>query len=163
MKEIICSQLSLEGIKGLGRYSSLLDCAGECAGKDLIQFFPDLLQYSYNGPQPSFSVVECRKREMLITEAEQHFYASEALLPLNGDVVIFVAPASKDIFPTDKVKAFIVPMGTMVILNEGVWHKAPFPIDKPVVNSLVVLPTLTYINDCRIVSLKDSQWMKIAI
>jgi ureidoglycolate lyase len=71
------------------------------------------------------------------------------MLPLDGDVLIHVAPAgSQNMVPYDEFEIFRIPMGTVVALRPGVWHHGPFCVDKKPVNNLILLPERTYANDC---------------
>jgi ureidoglycolate hydrolase len=59
---------------------------------------------------------------------EQHNNTPEVLIPLDEDVIILLGKASA--FDTavpskDSFEAFLVPKGTAVSLNPGVWHHAP--------------------------------------
>lgn len=56
---------------------------------------------------------------------EYHNTCAEAMLPLDGDAYIHVAPAGPaGHVPYDEVEVFRVPKGTMVTLRPGVWHHA---------------------------------------
>jgi len=102
------------------------------------------------------------KRENVVNIGEYHNYCNETVLPIDGDVIIFVAPAvpGSD-FPTDQVEAFKVPQGTLVTVRPGVWHHAPFSIDGNLVNCIVILPERTYENDCVVVELTPDKQVKI--
>jgi ureidoglycolate lyase len=75
-------------------------------------------------------------------------YTGEGILPLDGDVLVHVAPATpKEIIPLDQIEVFRVPKGTLLTLRPGVWHCAPFAENSDVINVLVILPERTYVND----------------
>lgn len=46
--------------------------------------------------------------------------------------MIHAAPPTKDPVP-QLTEAFVVPKGTVVKLNTGVWHLAPMPVEEDVV------------------------------
>ena len=72
---------------------------------------------------------------------------AEGILPLDGDIDIFVGPSSFRVDP-ETVVAFRVPKGTFVRLNPGVLHGRQFVVDSPEVNVLILLPERTFGNDC---------------
>lgn len=76
---------------------------------------------------------------------------------LNDDMVIHAAPASNGKPVPDLVKAFCVPMGTMVKLKTAIWHLAPLPVTKEELQALIILPECTYANDCTVVDLKEEE------
>lgn len=153
MKEIKIEPLSLEAFQGFGEFKNLVDCSAAHIGEMPVVFYPDMIDGVMASNHATVSMVQCGKREMIIDEAEQHLGTAEFLLPLDGDIVMFVAPASATLEP-DKIRAFQVPQGTMVSISAGVWHKAPFPVEAEVVHSLVILPPLTYLKDCPVVRLE---------
>ena len=44
-------------------------------------------------------------------------------------MIVHVAPAGKDPVP-ELTEAFLVPRGTMVVLNTGAWHLSAIPVNK---------------------------------
>ena len=78
------------------------------------------MEFPVSGNLPiAFSPLVVNKGEMLVTQAEYHDTTCEGVLPLDDDVVIHVAPTTKEPVP-ELTEAFIVPKGTMVKLNVGV-------------------------------------------
>ena len=77
-----------------------------------------------------------------------HNTCAEAMLPLDGDAYIHVAPAGPaDHVPYDEVEVFRVPKGTMVTLRPGVWHHGPFCEDTDSLQTLIILPERLYAYD----------------
>jgi ureidoglycolate lyase len=98
--------------------------------------------------EAAFSVTRIQKREKIIDAMECHMRTGEGILPLDGDILIHVAPATPtDNIPLDQIEVFRVPKGTLITLRPGVWHCAPFVENENVVNVLIVLPERTYVND----------------
>lgn len=87
----------------------------------------------------------------------------EMFMPLNDDAVLHVAPKSGGDVVTELTEAFIVPKGTMVKLDAAVWHLAAMPVNVEELQSLIVLPEGTYMNDCTKVALNDEQKFEIVI
>ena len=79
---------------------------------------------------------------------------------LDDDVIVHVAPAGKEAVP-ELTEAFLVPKGTMVLLNTGVWHLSAIPVNKETAHVLIVLPERTYLNDCVVVDYPEEKWVEI--
>ena len=76
--------------------------------------------------------------------------------------MIHAAPPTKDPVP-QLTEAFVVPKGTVVKLNTGVWHLAPMPVEEDVVHVLIVLPERVYANDCFVVDYPEEDWIEIEL
>jgi ureidoglycolate lyase len=85
-------------------------------------------------------------------------------MPLNGDMLFFVAPATppNDPFPAAGVRVFRVPQYTSLIIRPGVWHHAPFIVGEGTLNVLVTLPERTYANDCYVTHLSVNEQIEIS-
>ena len=77
-------------------------------------------------------------------------------------MVIHVAPAGKEPVP-ELTEAFLVPKGTMVCLNTGVWHLSAIPVNKEVAHVLIVLPERIYNNDCVVVPYPEENQIEIVL
>jgi ureidoglycolate lyase len=161
MQIIRAKQLDLNDFREYGQFADLIHANTEKIGEPPIIFFRDMISVFSGTFVNGYSVVKTNYREMIIDEVEQHSSAVEVLLPLDGDVIIFVSPSTNKVFSEEKTEAFIVPKGTIIALKAGVWHKAPFPISNDEVNSLVVLPERTYANDSIVIKLEEPQKIKI--
>ena len=76
--------------------------------------------------------------------------------------MIHVAPASGEPVP-ELTEAFLVPKGTMVKLNLGVWHCGGYCLNKDEAHVLIVLPQRIYKNDCVVVDYEEKDWMEIIL
>lgn len=95
----------------------------------------------------TISVCHVKKQsENIISFLEAHQYACEGLLPLDGDVIIFVGIMDSD-FRTESIEAFYVPKGTFVKLNPLIVHGTQYPVDKEDVHIVCMLPGRTFKND----------------
>lgn len=93
---------------------------------------------------------------------ECHSSCGEGIIPLDNDILIHVAPASrKDVVPLENLRVFAVPKGTCVVLRPGVWHHAPFVKEGRSANVIIVLPERTYANDCQAIELTGTQKLSI--
>lgn len=139
MKTIKKQQLTREAFNKYGTYADMLNPAGPKMGADPVEFFRDMNQMNLgNSNTVSFSICRSAKRPHVITSMEFMSGTEKTLMPLDGDMVCYLAPATPgDVPPVNEVEAFILPKGTMITMKPGVWHAAPFCLDTDVVNMLV--------------------------
>lgn len=158
MRQIKAKQITAENFKEFGSFTDLLNPTGYSLG----DFFQDRLKMHNSGSmQTAFSPLLVHKPEkMIVTTAEYHNYTQEGVLCLDDDVIVHVAPAGKDPVP-ELTEAFLVPKGTMVLLNTGVWHLSAIPVNKETAHVLIVLPERTYLNDCVVVEYPEENWVEI--
>ena len=82
----------------------------------------------------------------------RHVTHTQALMPLNCDAIVAVAPAEVDFSDpahVDAVRAFLVSRQDAFVLHRGIWHWGPFPLSvEPV--QLLNVQGLRYAedNDC---------------
>ncbi|WP_069998975.1 ureidoglycolate lyase [Cellulosilyticum sp. I15G10I2] len=160
MRKIQAKPISAENFKSYGSFYSITHPTGHNLG----DFYHDHVLFPVSGDMPiAFSALVSKKPEkMIVTAAEYHNTTAEGVLPLDADVILHVAPPSNKPVP-ELTEAFIVPMGTMVKLNTGVWHLAALPIDKEEVHVLIVLPERIYFNDCTIVEYATEDQIEIEL
>lgn len=157
MKQIKAQPLTKEKFSEYGDFYNLM----EPEGHNLGTFFHDHVLYPVSGNAPvGFSALLAPKCDMVVTKAEYHNTTPEILLPLDGDVVIHVAPPSTAPEP-ELTEAFYVPKGTIIRMNTGVWHMAPFPVKEELVHLMVALPERIYFNDCYVVEYEPDQYVEI--
>lgn len=163
MKEIAYKKLSLEGFAVFGTYANMINPSAPKLGAEPIEFYRDMVQ-SQLGPVPVASYGVCRvvKRPFVVDVSEYHDTCCEIALPLDGDVLMHVAPAGPEKeFPFGEAAVFLVPKGTICCLRPGVWHHAPYAFGASVVNCLIALPERTYMNDCKVFPFPQDRHMKI--
>jgi len=168
MKEITCKKLKPESFARFGSFADMIRPeANTPASVTLcnppIEFFRDMLQSGLGlDSVASFGVCRVGPRPQVIDASEYHDGACEALMPIDGDVVIAVAPAvAGSAFPGDAAGAYLVPKGTMVVLRPGVWHHGPFVVGTETVSCLVALPERLYARDCVEIKLSEAEKIKI--
>jgi ureidoglycolate lyase len=155
-------ELSPEKFQPFGSFAPMINPAGAKLGAPPIEFYRDMLSLKVGTPTASFSVCRVEKRPMVVDVTEFHSWCGEGILPLDGDILIHVGPATpKGEVPVEKIKIFRVPRGTMVTLNPGVWHHAPFAYKSVAVNVLIVLPERTYANDCIVEKISPIKQIKV--
>jgi ureidoglycolate lyase len=164
MRTVTVRPLSLEAFAKYGSYAAMIDPSGPRIGSEPIEFFRDMIQAQLGSvPVASFGVCRVVTRPFVLDVSEYHDTCCEILMPLDGNVVMHVAPAvPQKEFPFEQVEVFAVPRGTICCLRPGVWHHAPFALDTRVVNCLVALPERTYMNDCKVYEFPAERRMTIA-
>lgn len=163
MRQIQYKSLDPVSFKKFGSFSDMLNPTAEKLGPGMIEFYRDMEQVAFPaGAQPSLSANKAQRRPWIIEKCEYHNFAGEGLIPLDGDILIHLAPASRGPrVPFDRIEVFRIPKGTFVSLRPGVWHHAPFPFLDATVHTLVLLPERTYENDCQVVLFSDDEKIEI--
>lgn len=158
MKKIKIQQLTKENFYPYGTYENFL----EPTGQNLGSFYHDHIIFPVSGQVPvGFSPMLIKKADsMIVTAMEYHNYTGEILLPLDDAIVIYAAKASNSEKP-ENMEAFIVPAGTMINYNIGVWHCGPFAVNKETAHAMVALPQRLYHNDCTVVKLEESEQVEL--
>jgi ureidoglycolate lyase len=153
MKTIKAQPLSPEAFQKYGVYQNLLD-VDDLAKKSIMPpfgFFPDIIPLDFGaGNLPTVSVCHVKKSEKnVVAFLEAHAKTCEGLLPIDGDVIIYVGAAfgPPERWSVDFLEAFIVPKGTFVKLNSLVLHGSQYPVSDAEVHLLCLLPGRTFNND----------------
>ncbi len=160
MKCIKAKQITAENFQLYGQFTDLLNPSGYSLG----DFYQDRVKMSVSGDYAvAFSPLVVHKQDpMIVTQAEYHNTTQEGILCLDDDFVLHVAPPSKEPVP-EQTEAFIVPKGTMVCLNLGVWHLSAMPLHQETAHVLIVLPERIYKNDCIVVDYSEEQQVRIEL
>ena len=92
--------------------------------------------------------------------AERHLRTLEAIVPIDGDVLVYVAAAGRSNEagarpPLDEFRVFRVPRGTGVVLHRGVWHGAPLA-DGRAARAIVLILEGTGADDVDLARFDDS-------
>lgn len=157
MRTIKVEKLTKETFAPYGCYYDYANPSGYSLNGAIHSFYPDRLTAHFGG-QVAFSPIQVKKPEkMLITQAEYHTTTCELILPIDDDMIIHVAEPSAGTPIPEHTKAFLVPKNTLVKLNACVWHLAPLPANKDMLTAIIILPECTYINDCKVVDLKETE------
>jgi len=129
------------------------------------EFFADLLKLDFGREAlPTASICIAKKSENnIIKFIEGHRHTAEALLPLDGDVTIYTGAAevNPEKYKVQNLEAFIVPAGTLIVLNALILHGCQFSREKNDVHVLCLLPERTFANDCVIRHLADGEQAEI--
>lgn len=164
MRTIKAQPLTAEAFRSYGSFASMLNPVGNCFPGD-ASFYPDQVELNVQGGKPiTFSPLTVKKPErMIVKQAEYHNYTGEGVLVLDDDAVIHVAPPSNKTIVPEKTEAFIVPKGTLVKLNTGVWHLAALPIHNELLHVMIILPERVYANDCVVCDYPEEQQLEIIL
>jgi len=162
-KKVRVKELTYEAFRIYGSFAKMLEPKGLKLGGGPIEFFPDLGILNLGQTMAvGFSGLTIKKREYIITDLECHMYTGEGTIPLNGDILMHVAPGTpKEMIPLDQIEVFRVPKGTLVTLRPGVWHSAPYTDNTDSVNVVVILPERTYVNDAYFYHIPDENQIRI--
>jgi ureidoglycolate lyase len=162
MRSVSVKHLSTDDFAPYGSFVSMIDPGTARIGAPPIEFYRDMLPVNLGSAnQASFSICRVEQRKLEIDTSEYHTACGEGILPLDGDVLVHVGPATPEDLPLDEIEVFVVPRGTLVSLKPGVWHHAPFPVSGDPVNVVIVLPERTYANDCVVVEHRSSEKITI--
>ncbi len=157
-------ELSLEAFASFGSFHPMINPQTPKIGASPIEFFRDMGQLELGtSHSPSFSVCRVIPRPAVVDVTEYHSHTGEAMLPLDGEILIHVGPATPPnaAVPLEEFRIFRVPVGTLILLRPGVWHHAPFAIGDKAVNVLIVLPERTYANDTVVVELGPQERLEV--
>lgn len=163
MRKLALETLSRDSFNTYGFFENMLNPETEKIGSGSVEFYRDMLQYSCSNMPLSFSVCRIEPREFIIDTNECHSNTQEGILPIDNDIAIHVGPATCGEVPFNRLRAFLIPKGTMVVLRPGVWHDAPFALNDKPANVLIVLPERTYLHDCHKKESLDSEKIYIEI
>ncbi|MBR7189443.1 MAG: ureidoglycolate lyase [Clostridia bacterium] len=164
MKTIKAIPITHENFRPYGSFASMLDPKGNCFPGDAT-FYPDQVELNVQGGRPiTFSPLTVKKPErMIVSQAEYHNYTGEGIFVIDDDAVIHVAPPSNHVIVPEKTEAFLVPKGTLVKLNTGVWHLAALPVHNELLHVMIILPERVYANDCTVCEYPEDRQVEIVL
>jgi len=166
MKTITVKPLTVENFKFYGAFSGMINPKNwPKLGEEPCEFYRDMNILDLGGSTSvAFSVTRACKRPMIIDNMEFHRGTGEGILPIDGDIIMQLAPATQGDYPNvDEIVAFIIPKGTMVTLRPGVWHAGSFAHQTDVVNMLIALPERVYSDDCFVTKLNEQDIIEITL
>lgn len=163
MHKIVAEKLTREAFAPYGSYYNMAQPDGYALLGKFDTFFPDRLTETFP-TRIGFSSIQVKKPEkIIIDKIEYHTTTCEMMMPLNGDMVFHVAPASNRVPVPHLTKAFIVPKGTLIKFNTAIWHLCPYPVDVPELTALIILPAGIYLNDCKVIELSPEEQFEIVL
>ena len=112
MRKLNAKPLTADAFRKYGTYSRMINPDGERLGPPPVEFYRDLVHVNLGSGIPCASVTRVSPRPMIAEKFEYHTATAEAFMPIDGDVIIHIAPAGKAAaVPYDKIEAFSVPKG----------------------------------------------------
>jgi len=163
MKSVNIKELNMEDFGQYGSFADMVNPDGPHLGEEPIEFYRDRVLLPLGGSDPALSTCRVCERPLVVDTSEYHNSCGEGILPLDGDVLIHVAPADGgDKVPVEAIEVFRVPRGTAVMLRPGVWHHAAFAYDADCVNVLIVLPERVYAKDCHVFAHGQAEQVSIS-
>lgn len=94
---------------------------------EILSYWDDIVTLKTENPI-SIGFLEVRKRPFILDKLERHKETWEILAPLQGLSILPLAPSGGNDIPCEKIESFIITGDDVIMLNEGVWHWAPFPL-----------------------------------
>lgn len=121
---------------------------------EILNYWHNINNLTSLGKEGVTGYLETKNRDFAFHKMERHKNTIEAFIPL-GDCSIFpVAPPHDPIPDQDQITAFILDGTKGVILKEGVWHWAPFPLSEST-SFILLLKKRTVEEDIDTIDLKD--------
>lgn len=151
MKTINAVTVSNENFRHYGYIADIANPEGNYSmGEMSSVFYRDIALAPNASSSPiAFGSLKVEKRPFIIEDVEYHSNACEVMMPLDDDMIMYAGPASNDAVELDKLEAFIIPKGTLVVFHAGAWHGAPYPVHNEHATVLICLPERTYLNDTK--------------
>ena len=107
MRKLNAKPLTADAFRKYGTYSRMINPDGERLGPPPVEFYRDLVHVNLGSGIPCASVTRVSPRPMIAEKFEYHTATAEAFMPIDGDVIIHIAPAGKAAaVPYDKIEAF---------------------------------------------------------
>lgn len=157
MRTVKIEKLTKNTFSPFGEYYSYTKPDGYSLKGEIHSFYPDRIT-AHLGQNVAFSPIVVNKPDVMkITQVEYHTTTAELIMPLNDDMIIHVAQPSAGKPIPEFTHAFLVPKNTLVKLNACVMHLTPLPANKSQLNALIILPECTYMNDCKVIDLKEAE------
>jgi len=85
----------------------------------------------------SVGILQAKCRDFTVTKLEQHTRTAEMLVPLKGSSILVVGKKSLDKREIESMEAFYLGSNQVVILNVGILHFVPFPLEDEVIYAVV--------------------------
>lgn len=165
MKTIKAVSVSNENFRPYGYIANITDPSEEYSmGEVPCVFHRDMVLAPNADSAPiAFGSLKVDIRPYIIEDLEYHNYACEVMMPFDDDMIMHVGPASNDAIELEKLEAFLIPKGTLIVLRAGTWHGAPYPIHNEHGTVLICLPERTYLNDTKKYFLEKKDFVQITL
>jgi ureidoglycolate hydrolase len=86
---------------------------------------------AHDGRSWAVGYLDLQPADLRFDWAERHLRSPEAIVPLGAGCLVYVGPPDdldqpSKLPPFDRFRVFRVPPGAGVLMDQGVWHGAPF-------------------------------------
>lgn len=167
MYTIKAKALTPEAFCKYGTYMNLLD-NDEMAKASIFpaNFFADLVTLDFGtSTLPTISICHVKKQEKnIVAFLEAHKFTCEGLLPLDGDVIIFVGSPAWETGSRWRIwRRFTFQKGTFVKLNPLIVHGTQYPVNTDEVHIVCMLPGRTFRNDMIPQPLEENEKAEIVL
>jgi ureidoglycolate lyase len=162
-RAVTVQDLSLLSFDAFGSYASMLKPELPQTGALRVEFYRDAKRLGLS-PAGAASVHLCLTEPRppivdILACCNSHV---TGFLPLDGDVLLQLAPASPSgAVPLSDIAVFRIPRGTLCTIREGVWHYAPYPAGDQPVLAFIVQPGPAPPDDYTVLDLEPSQQVRI--
>ena len=109
--------------------------------------FTDTTEDFEIGPRGCSGMLWCRNRKMTVNKMEHHKHTVEILVAINNDYILCVAPGNTAAPELDKIKAFRIKQGTVILMEKSCWHWIPFPLNDEDAQIMVIFKDKTGVED----------------
>ena len=135
--ELRVVDLSMESLKGIGHL--LTPEQWDVPGKGMEYTYTDIDADLGLPPPCSAGVLESVPRPMVLGRMERHLRTREALIALDGEAVLCVAPPQESANgELSGITTVRICAGQALILETGAWHWIPFPVGDSTARFLVI-------------------------
>jgi len=140
--ELRVVDLSMESLKGIGHL--LTPEQWDVPGKGMEYTYTDIDADLGLPPPCSAGVLESVPRPKVLGRMERHLRTREALIALDGEAVLCVAPPQESVHgELSGITAVRICAGQALILEVGAWHWIPFPVGTSTARFLVIFKSGT--------------------
>jgi len=85
----------------------------------------------------SVGILQVKHRDFTVTKLEQHTRTAEMLVSLKGNSILVVGKKSLDNREIERMEAFYLTSNQIIILNVGILHFVPFPLEDEAIYAVV--------------------------
>jgi ureidoglycolate hydrolase len=139
--QVAAETLTPEAFAPYGRVIARPERARDAEGPGWL-WWAETALFAGDGRPVGVGYLDLTPGERRFDWAERHMRTQEAILATASDLLAYVAPADHPdeparLPPMDRFRAFHIPAGSGIVMDRGVWHGAPFAVDRS--SSAIVL------------------------
>jgi ureidoglycolate lyase len=139
--ELAARMLTPDAFASYGRVVARPERVRDAAGPGW-EWWAETVLLAGDGRPFGIGYLDLQAGERRFDWAERHMRTQEAIIATSSDLLVYVAPADHPeepgrLPPMERFAAFRVAAGSGVVMDRGVWHGAPFAVDRP--SSAIVL------------------------